>query len=288
MATYTWSIPPGKEITGSTYLKDTDNYIGDTINDLVDFVNGEGIHLDQGITYDFVDKVNDQTITGVKTFSGGIISNVLGNVTGNVTGNSDTSSKLKTARTISMSGDAVGSVAFDGSSNVNISVEVANDSHTHDTRYYTETEVDILLSNSLSPLTGMVIATARTSAPSGFLECNGASVSRTTYSNLFSAIGTKYGIGNGSTTFTLPDLRGEFIRGWDNGRGVDSARAIGSYQSDELKSHTHTFMTYSDYSSGLGGGGSGVPYYETTRTTSSTGGAETRPRNIAMMYCIKY
>ena len=77
MSTYKWSIPSGKEITGSTYLKDTDNYIGDTINDLVDFVNGEGVHLNQGMTYDFVDKASDQTITGVKTFTQPIVSNIV-------------------------------------------------------------------------------------------------------------------------------------------------------------------------------------------------------------------
>ena len=76
MSTYTWSIPAGKEITGSTYLKDTDNYLGDTINDLVDFVNGEGLHENQGMTYDFVDKASDQTITGVKTFTQPIVGSI--------------------------------------------------------------------------------------------------------------------------------------------------------------------------------------------------------------------
>ena len=287
MATYTWSIPAGKEITGSTYLKDTDNYLGDTINDLVDFVNGEGRHENQGMTYDFVDKATDQTITGVKTFSSGINSNVTGNLTGSVTGNSDTSSKLETARIISVSGDIVGSIDFDGSSDVNISIEVVDDSHTHDTRYYTETEVDTLLSNSLSPLIGMVIATARVSAPSGFLECNGALVSRETYSNLFSAIGVTYGVGDGNTTFKLPDLRGEFIRGWDNSRGVDSGRTIGSWQEDLFKAHTHN---YNSSNSGSINGTTYSGYFNNnvTMTTTSTGGTETRPRNVAMIYCIKY
>ena len=88
MSTYTWSIPAGKEITGSTYLKDTDNYLGDTINDLVDFVNGEGLHENQGMTYDFVDKASDQTITGKKTYMQDIVGNI------------DTATQLKTARKI--------------------------------------------------------------------------------------------------------------------------------------------------------------------------------------------
>lgn len=100
MSTYTWSIPAGKEITGSTYLKDTDNYLGDTINDLVDFVNGEGLHENQGMTYDFVDKASDQTVTGVKTFTQEIIGNI------------NTATKLKTPRKIN-------GVNFDGSSDIN-------------------------------------------------------------------------------------------------------------------------------------------------------------------------
>ena len=100
MATYTWSIPSGKEITGSTYLKDTDNYLGDTINDLVDFVNGEGVHENKGMTYDFVDKASDQTITGVKTFTQEIIGNI------------NTATKLQTPRKIN-------GVDFDGSSDIN-------------------------------------------------------------------------------------------------------------------------------------------------------------------------
>lgn len=68
------------------------------------------------------------------------------------------------------------------------------------------------------------------SAPPGYLQCNGATASRDTFSDLFAAIGTTFGAGNGTTTFTLPDTRGMFIRGWDNGRGIDTGRAFGSRQ----------------------------------------------------------
>lgn len=68
---------------------------------------------------------------------------------------------------------------------------------------------------------GMISAWAVNSQPYGWLECNGSAISRTTYKRLFDNIGTQFGVGNGSTTFNIPDLRGEFIRGWDNGRGVD-------------------------------------------------------------------
>jgi microcystin-dependent protein len=130
-------------------------------------------------------------------------------------------------------------------------------------------------------------------APSGYLECNGAAVSRSTYSALFTAIGSTYGSGDGSTTFNLPDLRGEFVRGWDHGKGTDSGRVRGSNQSGAIESHTHTLHVYdrADTDSlGSGGGGdntvasasSGVSGY-----IDATGGSETRPRNVALMFIIK-
>ena len=87
---------------------------------------------------------------------------------------------------------------------------------------------------------GSVFCMAVATVPSGYLECNGAAVSRTTYAALFAIIGTNYGTGNGSSTFNLPDLRGEFIRGFDNGRGADSGRSIASSQSASNASHNHS------------------------------------------------
>ena len=66
--------------------------------------------------------------------------------------------------------------------------------------------------------------------PTGYLELAGQAISRTTYSALFALFGTTYGSGNGSTTFNLPDLRGEFVRGFDHGRGIDTGRTLGSFQ----------------------------------------------------------
>jgi len=88
--------------------------------------------------------------------------------------------------------------------------------------------------------TGSVHMMATTTAPSGYLKCNGAAVSRTTYADLFAIIGTTHGAGDGSSTFNVPDLRGEFVRGWDDSRGVDSGRSFGSSQSDANKQHNHT------------------------------------------------
>lgn len=136
---------------------------------------------------------------------------------------------------------------------------------------------------SESQLTGLIIANPSMTIPAGFLECNGASLSKTTYANLFAKIGTTYG--STSTTFKLPDLRGEFIRGFDNGRGVDNGRAIGSYQADAFKSHSHGWSVSGGSVLGATSTG-GADLYN--QSTSSVGGNETRPRNIAMMFCIKY
>ena len=138
---------------------------------------------------------------------------------------------------------------------------------------------------------GSVTAFAGNSLPSGYLKCNGALVSRSTYPDLFSAIGTTYGSGDFSTTFRLPELRGEFVRGWDDSRGVDSGRAFGSSQTDEFKSHTHRvneggdIPTYSGVS--LTSGDDYTTNVAFTQETTATGGDETRPRNIALLYIIK-
>ena len=174
---------------------------------------------------------------------------------------------------------------------------------------------------------GAVFCLAVSAVPADYLECSGTAVSRTTYAALFAVIGTTYGAGNGSTTFNVPDLRGEFIRGYDHGRGIDSGRAIGSSQGDQNEAHTHAkgslsisnkslTGTATDISEtfqqgstsgifGKGANGTG-PLTPSSADTSVTGtltinashdhsisgstassGGESRPRNIAMMYIIK-
>lgn len=93
---------------------------------------------------------------------------------------------------------------------------------------------------------GLVAHFARNSAPAGWLKANGAAISRSAYAELYAALGTSYGAGDGFTTFNLPDLRGEFIRGWDDGRGVDGGRALGSSQAGALQSHTHSGSSAAD------------------------------------------
>ena len=155
---------------------------------------------------------------------------------------------------------------------------------------------------------GQVCAFAMSSAPTGWLKANGAAVSRTTYADLFAAIGTTFGTGDGSTTFNLPDLRGEFIRGWDDSRGVDSGRVFGSAQSDAIRNITgSTGVVYRAGSTGSSGAIS-LASYGSTPASGGTSGAdagdnatisfdaslqvptasENRSRNIALLACIKY
>ena len=134
---------------------------------------------------------------------------------------------------------------------------------------------------------GAVMPFAMNSAPTGWLAADGSNVSRTTYAALFAAISTAYGAGDGSTTFALPDLRGYFVRGSGTNSDSTAAGTFGAKQADELKSHSHTVYGFQGGVFGSTGlflsGASG-----TNVTSESTGGAETRPKNIAMLYCIKF
>lgn len=138
--------------------------------------------------------------------------------------------------------------------------------------------------------TGKLNICAYSTPGSNELECNGALVSRTTFADLFAQIGTTFGAGDGSTTFQLPETRGEFLRGWDHGRGVDTGRVFGSAQSQDIQAHTHTvFAGINDTAAGAAG--SDTPFLQNTSgsnnvTSASTGGTETRPRNKAFMITI--
>lgn len=141
---------------------------------------------------------------------------------------------------------------------------------------------------------GTVAFFAANTTPQGWLKANGATISRAAYAALFAAIGTTYGAGDGATTFTLPDCRGEFLRGLDDGRGVDAGRAIGSAQGSQMQSHTHAMQSVS----ASAGSGSGNLTYDSqrqsisdfqTRTAGGTSNSsENRPRNVAMLACIKF
>ena len=91
----------------------------------------------------------------------------------------------------------------------------------------------------------------------------------------------------------MPDLRGEFIRGWDDGRGVDSGRAFGSSQTDDFEAHSHQVGTQDSLTSP--GTAPAIEFVSDLPsplgqfvTSESVGGTETRPRNVALLYCIKF
>ena len=140
---------------------------------------------------------------------------------------------------------------------------------------------------------GEVSFFAMSSSPSGWIKANGAAVSRAAYADLYAAIGTTFGVGNGTTTFNVPDLRGDFLRGYDDGRGVDASRVFGSYQAGDIQNHLHDHNLPRQNIAAPGGpydgwGVNGAYSGNANLQTAATGGSETRPRNTALLACIKY
>jgi hypothetical protein len=164
-----------------------------------------------------------------------------------------------------------------------------------------------LLNNSLGGVVppGTVVAWGANNTPNGYIHCNGAAISRTLYADLFAAIGTTFGSGDGSSTFNVPDLRGEHIRGFDDGRGIDSGRGFGSFQNAMIPRHRHQTRSWYLYGWGhaqvqggshFGWGTSGEYRYEPFGDNSTqyaldapvAEGSELRVRTIALRYCIKF
>ncbi|PIT16614.1 hypothetical protein BGI32_04140 [Snodgrassella alvi] len=177
----------------------------------------------------------------------------------------DTASRLKTVRKIN-------GVPFDGSMDINV-----------------------------TPV-GAVHYFAIDWAPTGWLKANGAAISRATYANLFAALGTRFGAGDGKTTFNLPDLRGEFLRCWDDGRNVDSGRSFGSWQTGTPICHDDTagkevFNIVGMCKEARNYGDDWIGNWPEGYWTSPYGGANstywngfftmTRPRNVTLLACIK-
>ncbi|ENO7617989.1 tail fiber protein [Klebsiella pneumoniae] len=136
---------------------------------------------------------------------------------------------------------------------------------------------------------GVPIPWPSATPPTGWLKCNGAAFTAAQYPRLAQAY----------PALKLPDLRGEFIRGWDDGRGLDSGRTLFTAQADELRSHNHRFINeygtpsiyfiaFTDQNgegvdSGLREGSRAWTYI----TTEKTGGSETRPHNVAFNYIVR-
>lgn len=170
------------------------------------------------------------------------------------------------------------------------------------------------------PATGMILGFGNTTAPSGYLSCDGSAVSRTTYAALFTAIETKWGVGDGSTTFNVPDGRGATLRGTGSHGSATMADgnpftgpAVGATENDQMQGHKHSVDPPSHRHSidiGANIGGSKVRQSTTKTGTGYTGyynfaafdsavpktdgtngtpraGDETRPFAAGVLWCIK-
>lgn len=164
-----------------------------------------------------------------------------------------------------------------------------------------------LNSNLIFVPSGMIMPFGGSSAPTGFLSCDGSAISRTTYSTLFTAIATTWGVGDGSGTFNIPDLRAMFLRGTGThgtanmAKGTDfSAPAVGTIEDDQMQDHKHqailspgtALQQYASYQ--IGNSAYGTTYnFNTTAPLeiNSQGtprtGDETRPVNASVLYVIK-
>ena len=141
---------------------------------------------------------------------------------------------------------------------------------------------------------GIIIAYGGTTAPTGWLMCDGTAYSRTEYADLFAVIGTAFGSGDGSTTFNVPDLReattkGVGLTGKSNNHYDSDGVALGEFVEDRIQEHTHSI----DYNSPASGTpGNGVVYDETTQktntsTNSGRSGATTEVKAVGVNYIIK-
>tara|TARA_R100000458_G_scaffold27923_1_gene25535 strand:- start:224 stop:739 length:516 start_codon:yes stop_codon:yes gene_type:complete len=169
----------------------------------------------------------------------------------------------------------------------------------------------VVTQNKIDILTGMIAPFGMSSVPTGWLACDGSTVSRTTYADLFTAIGTTWGAGDGSSTFALPDLEGAFLRGTGShgtsnmADGNDFAGpSVGSFENDQLQQFRMTVTDENGNSVGKDNGstvsnqfatsGAGGTALLQTREfiTYSFGtprtGDETRPFNAGVKYCIKF
>jgi len=188
----------------------------------------------------------------------------------------------------------------------------------------TDEQIGSVDAAKLTNMAGVIVAFGGATPPQGWLLCDGAAVSRTTYASLFAAIGSAFGAGNGSTTFNVPDFRGRFLRGVDGGTnrdpdvavriamntGGNSGAGVGSIQNDSTANsnvgvvtnrsgnHTHTQIGGNEATFGTTGAGPYNAMAQNSYSQTAGGGdhthaitgwdAETRPLNAYVNYIIKY
>ena len=200
------------------------------------------------------------------------------------------------------SANAAQRTANDGVSRANAAQRTANDANNNANTRQLKSE-----------LVGEVAFFASSTPPSGWLKANGAAVSRTTYAALFAAIGTTFGVGDGRTTFNLPDLRGEFLRCLDDGRNIDRGRRLGTAQGDTIRNiigkldgsamgsgnqvlegkmiasgAIGTTYQQRQWSGDQGGWGEQSVSFDFDASRVVPTANENRPRNVALLACIKY
>ena len=149
---------------------------------------------------------------------------------------------------------------------------------------------NIQLKNSNATPVGTILALLDDEVPEGYLPAEGAEISRTTYADLFNVIGTKFGEGDGSTTFNLPNLVGRFLEG----DGVP-----GTLKGPGLPDHNHSILINLDTSDGNGyqkylprnteGSKVAVPSTQASKSNPIYGASDTvQPKSVTVKFCIKY
>lgn len=239
-------------------------------------------------TYPGLITSTSQTIAGTKTFTGGIITSAI-----NSSGN------------LSLTGNPI---SLQSSSGINIQ-EIASGTTPANLGYlnlYAKTDDNLYTQNSnaveviVGNPPGSIIAYGGASAPSGYILCDGTSYLRTTYPNLFSAIGSNYGSADG-THFNVPDLRGMFLRGVTGASSNDPDAAgrtaqntggqtgnnVGSQQADGFASHAHSYSIYQPSTQGAFTSSTSSGVFSTNDAVAANGGNETRPINVYVTYIIK-
>lgn len=146
-------------------------------------------------------------------------------------------------------------------------------------------------------LYGTIIAISHGTVPTGYLLCNGSAVSRTTYSALFSALGTLYGEGDDSSTFNLPNLVGRFLEG-DSSAGTSKAAGLPNIMGQGTAYFTFVLPSGAVYTDGryVGSHGeSNTDYvvgswsFDASRSNAIYGASTTvQPPSVTTLYCIKY
>lgn len=147
---------------------------------------------------------------------------------------------------------------------------------------YTKPQIESMIAQASALPVGTMVAFPVDKIAPGFLEVDGSVKSIAAYPDLAAFLGTAFNKGDeGAGNFRLPESRGEFLRGWDHGRGVDAGRTISSLQDSQNKAHTHSQGAVGFGTGAVSGGSTNYAQWGAGNTGSS-GGDEARPRNLAV------